>query len=549
FLIVCPATLLHHWVQEMHTWCAHMRTCVLHAISQTGREMGMLDGQDMVVVLKKMVRQRGLHTHTILHDNGDDSGNGDGSKPTTIHSGITIITTYDTLRRHHAALSMLEYTGVCLDEGQKIRNHHTQLHDICIHLPSYHRIILSGTPIQNSLLELWSLFRFVYPTRLGDVHTFEQCICKPIREGGYVNASRLQIRIGIECAFTLQNVVKPYLLRRRKDMLHLDIQLPKKTEHVIFVQLSPCQRKIYKEILESDEVHKVLTYKTPAFRAINTLRKLCNHPVLVYRQNRIQWQQEDACTYTYVPPNTEEEDAYAHTPSPSHTQHYTAYAHEGAREWRESGKLVVLRRVLAQWQGKQNNKVLIFCQTVAVLNIIECLVRQENYTYLRLDGETPIQYRARCIHQFNNDAGVYVMLLTTRTGGLGVSLTAANKVILFDPDWNPQTDIQVLLTLLSYTILSTCHSYIPKIDIHICSCAIYHAPYNITSAHYTICLTMHNTLGTRESIQIGTAARCHGVQVSAADAHLQQPQHLLYTYTYSIYHTSLSLTSVYKTAG
>ena len=116
-------------------------------------------------------------------------------------------------------------TAVCLDEGQKIRNPLSDITGVCKLLPSFHRLLLSGTPIQNSLQELWSLFDFVYPGRLGALPVFEAEFSVPIRIGGFANASPLQQEIAVRTATTLQQIVRPYLLRRKKDDLKVSSSL------------------------------------------------------------------------------------------------------------------------------------------------------------------------------------------------------------------------------------------------------------------------------------------------------------------------------------
>eukprot|EP01039_Chlorochromonas_danica_P007325 gene7325-8106_t len=419
FLIICPATVLQHWLNELHRWAPGLRVGVLHSISSTGRQLVALKASQLETVLKKLRRDRNKS------------------------SGIAIVTTYDNLRRHRAVLAAVEWTAVCLDEGQKIRNPDTVISAICKDLPAYHRLILSGTPIQNSLKELWNLFDFIYPGRLGSLPVFELELATPIRLGGYANASKLQRKVAIECAIALQRIVQPYLLRRKKKdiMATLSNNMPKKVEHILLCSISQLQRSIYLEILRSDEVRNALDKKVPVFRAINTLRKLCNHPALVYQNGRILWQQDkDFVRFLAAPANLyqtlgdlpDEEVSF---------EGLLEKSGSGGLRWADSGKLLVLSKILPLWK-EEGHKVLIFCQTTSMLGIIESMVREMKFSFLRLDGQTPVARRASLIDQFNSQAGIFVMILTTRTGGLGISLTAANRVILFDPDWNPMTDIQ-----------------------------------------------------------------------------------------------------------
>ncbi len=143
-----------------------------------------------------------------------------------------MIVSYDGLRVLEKVLLGLRWVAVCLDEGQKIKNPDANITHLCKDLPTYHRIILSGTPIQNSLKELWSLFDFVFPGRLGTLATFETEFATPIKLGGYSNATKLQTEIAIRSAMTLQLMIKPFLLRRKKDEVMSVVKLPTKTEQV-----------------------------------------------------------------------------------------------------------------------------------------------------------------------------------------------------------------------------------------------------------------------------------------------------------------------------
>lgn len=331
-------------------------------------------------------------------------------KPNT--QGLTVITTYEGLRKHRQALVSIEWTAVCLDEGQKIRNPATEITSTCKMLPAFHRLILSGTPIQNSLRELWSLFDFIYPGRLGSLVVFEQEFATPIRMGGYANANALQYEIAIRCASTLQKVVKPYLLRRKKDDLIAVTRLPAKTEQVLFCQISPRQREVYLNIISSSEVKAVMERRMMAFRAINTLRKLCNHPALVFQQGKIVWQQDPALEATHVAGEGDLEDA---DDDDAEATALLSKVGSGGIVWADSGKLLVLSKLLPLWYS-EGHKVLIFSQTRGMLSVIESMVRELGFLYLRLDGSTPVSKRAGLVNKFNTNPKIFVMLLTTRTG-------------------------------------------------------------------------------------------------------------------------------------
>ena len=143
-------------------------------------------------------------------------------------------------------------------------------------------MILSGSPIQNGLRELWSLFDFIYPNKLGSRNAFMSTIEEPIRRGGYTNASDLQIKIAYKCTVGLRDTIKPYLLRRTKEDVKTAIDLPTKNEQVLFCKLTDYQRDLYKRFLESGIVMDITKGQMQVFAALIKIRKICNHPYLFH---------------------------------------------------------------------------------------------------------------------------------------------------------------------------------------------------------------------------------------------------------------------------
>lgn len=145
-----------------------------------------------------------------------------------------------------------------------------------------HRIVLSGTVIQNNLIDLWSVFDFVYPGKLGTLPIFQSQFAIPINLGGYLNATRIQIETAHKCASILQATITPYMLRRLKSKVATD--LPKKTEQVLFCRLTKAQKRAYNQFLGSDSVDSILSGKRQALYGIDVMRKICNHPDLLDRE-------------------------------------------------------------------------------------------------------------------------------------------------------------------------------------------------------------------------------------------------------------------------
>ena len=247
-LIVCPATMLKQWLRELREWYPLFRVAILHESARAGN--GSYSRSD---VIKRIASSS---------------------------SGI-LITTYDHMRICKKQLLSVRWGYAILDEGHKIRNPDAEVTLAAKQLPTVHRLIMSGSPIQNRLVELWSLFDFVFPGKLGTLPVFQAQFAIPIQQGGYANASSLQVATAYKCAVVLRDMVSPYLLRRRKS--DVAKSLPKKTERVLFCSLTSAQREMYMAYLASKELSEILNGDKGALVGIDILRKICNHPDLLER--------------------------------------------------------------------------------------------------------------------------------------------------------------------------------------------------------------------------------------------------------------------------
>lgn len=396
-LIVCPATVMKQWVSEFQRWWPPLRTVILHSIGS---------GMDLS---KEEVIESTLE-NTLPDDELPSKGNikaRAGAKSivdNVMTNGHILVTTYVGMRIYREFILNREWGYCVLDEGHKIRNPDSDISLTCKQVKTANRIILSGTPIQNNLTELWSLFDFVFPGRLGTLPVFQNQFSVPINIGGYANATNVQVQTAYKCAVVLRDIVSPYLLRRMKVDVAAD--LPKKSEKVLFCKLTKQQRDAYQAFLKSEEMKSIFNGKRQVLFGVDILRKICNHPDLVDRENLLQ--QPD---YIYGSPS-------------------------------KSGKLQVVKALVNLWKS-QEHRTLLFTQTRQMLDILEIFLNKlDNVTFLRMDGATPIGQRQKLVDRFNEDESVHVFLLTTRVGGLGVNLTGADRVIIYDPDWNPSTDVQ-----------------------------------------------------------------------------------------------------------
>ncbi|KAF2445073.1 DNA repair and recombination protein RAD26 [Karstenula rhodostoma CBS 690.94] len=395
-IVICPATVMKQWVNEFHRWWPALRVSILHSSGT-----GMLNTRHEEQIEREM-ELRGYGDY-------DDTLTGAGKAAKKIvekvkREGHVLVTTYTGLQTYAEFLVPVDWEAAILDEGHKIRNPDANVTIHCKELRTSSRIILSGTPMQNNLTELWSLFDFVFPMRLGTLVNFRNQFEFPIKRGGYANASNLEFETAMQCAETLKEAVSPYLLQRFKVDVAAD--LPQKKEQVLFCKLTRQQREAYEGFLQSDEMKSISNGKRRMLFGIDILRKICNHPDLVDHKNLSK-----KAAYDYGAGN-------------------------------RSGKMQVVKELLSLWV-KGGHKTLLFAQHRIMLDILQkYLDRIPEINYRRMDGETPIAKRQDLVDEFNNDPNLHVFLLTTKVGGLGVNLTGANRVIIYDPDWNPSTDIQ-----------------------------------------------------------------------------------------------------------
>lgn len=378
-IIVAPATVIYQWVSHFHFWYPHLRVAVLH---HSGSHSGNHN---------KLIRD--------LHSS----------------HGVLLIT-YAGIVKYIKDLLLKKWHYIILDEGHKIRNPNTQVSKLVKKFNTPHKLLITGSPMQNSLQELWSLFDFMRPGLLGTHTAFMDHFAVPITQGGYANATEYQEATALEIAKALKNIITPYMLRRTKAEVQDHIHLPEKNEQVLFCALTKEQRDLYMGYLMSSTVRSILDkdskfgdpLRARVLVALSTLRKICNHPDLYLYEAYEENEEIDAETFGL---------------------------------WKRSGKMSVVHSLLKIWL-KQGHRTLIFSQSRAMLCLLEQHLQNHNFKYLKMDGTVSVSNRQNLIKTFNENPEYLVFLATTRVGGLGVNLTGADRVIIYDPDWNPATDNQ-----------------------------------------------------------------------------------------------------------
>ncbi|KAF9582637.1 hypothetical protein BGW38_010946 [Lunasporangiospora selenospora] len=359
-LVIVPKSTLHNWKSEFGKWLPDSNVFMLHASKDERAEMIQ---------------------STLLTQKFD-----------------VCLTSYDVCLLEKTHLKKFAWQYIVIDEAHRIKNENSQLAQIIRTFNSKNRLLITGTPLQNNLHELWALLNFLLPDVFSDSEDFDSWFDT---QGGDQDRVISQ----------LHKVLRPFLLRRIKSDVEKSL-LPKK-EINLYVGMTPMQRRWYQKILEKDidAVNGAVGNnrregKTRLLNIVMQLRKCCNHPYLF-----------DGAE-----------------PGPPYTtdQHIVDNA----------GKMVVLDKLLKRMK-EQGSRVLLFSQMSRVLDILEDYCNFRGYEYCRIDGNTAHEDRVTSIDEYNKpDSSKFIFLLTTRAGGLGINLVTADIVILFDSDWNPQVDLQ-----------------------------------------------------------------------------------------------------------
>lgn len=404
-LIVCPTSLSGHWVNEFKKYAPMIKT-----LSYTGPP----------------------HNRCHLRANSDGA-----AVKRAIKAVDVVITSYDIARNDVEMLGSLSWNYMVLDEGHIIRNATSKLSRAIKRYHSNHRLILSGTPIQNNVLELWSLFDFLMPGFLGSEKSFNERFSKPIIASRNPKASPKDQEAAALALEALHKQVLPFLLRRLKEDVLDD--LPPKIIQDYYCDLNETQRKLYdkfaqqqKKTVQNELAESDQSGRKHVFQSLIYMRKLCNHPAFVQH------------------PKAE----------------LDKLLHSGSLSMQLSPKLLALQQLLKDCnitgdpsaldganlpepvpEAMGQHRALIFCQQKDMLDLVENSLLKKHMpgvTYLRLDGSVSGPNRHELVDKFNDDPSIDLLLLTTQVGGLGLNLTGADTVIFMEHDWNPMNDLQAM---------------------------------------------------------------------------------------------------------
>lgn len=392
-IVACPSSLVRNWANELVKWLG------ADAITPFA-----IDGKASKEELTRQLRQWAISTGRAV------------TRP-------VIIVSYETLRLNVEELKNTSIGLMLCDEGHRLKNGDSQTFSALNSLNVSRRVILSGTPIQNDLSEYFALISFANPDLLGTRLEFRKRFEIPILRGRDADASEAERQRGDECLAELLAIVNRFIIRRTNDILSK--YLPVKYEHVVFCNLAPFQLDLYNYFITSPDIQALLRGKgSQPLKAINILKKLCNHPDLLDLAADLPGC-ESCWPDDYVPKDARGRD-------------------RDIKPW-YSGKMQVLDRMLARIRAETNDKIVLISNYTQTLDLFEKLCRNRGYGSLRLDGSMNVNKRQKLVDKFNDPAGdEFVFLLSSKAGGCGINLIGANRLVLFDPDWNPAADQQAL---------------------------------------------------------------------------------------------------------
>jgi len=348
------------------------------------------------------------------------------------HHPVLIIS-YETFRLHAEPLHAGEVGLVLCDEGHRLKNSENQTYQALMKLRAKRRVLLSGTPIQNDLLEYFSLLHFVNEGILGTASDFRRNFENPILKGRDADATDTDHQKGVEKLKELADLVNRCIIRRTQALLTK--YLPTKIEQVVCCNLTNFQTEIYQSFVSSESLRQSLKGadkssgggggkpKLSSLKSIITLKKLVNHPDLIHDK------------FEDVPETRAVVNRHYNQVDPARSKLQPGL----------SGKLAVLDCLLAYVKACTDDKVVLVSNYTQTLDLFERLSQLRGYGSVRLDGSMTIKKRAKIVDQFNDPTSPeFIFMLSSKAGGCGLNLIGANRLVMFDPDWNPANDEQAM---------------------------------------------------------------------------------------------------------
>ncbi|KAH1072832.1 hypothetical protein J1N35_025160 [Gossypium stocksii] len=380
YLIIAPLSTLSNWMNEIARFTPSINAIIYHGTQKERDEI------------------RRKHMPKVIGP----------SFPIVVTSYEMAMSDAKKFLRHY------EWKYVVVDEGHRLKNFQCKLVKELKHLRAGNKLLLTGTPLQNNLAELWSLLNFILPDIFQSHEEFESWFDFSGKSNGEVSKEEMEEKRRAQVVAKLHAILRPFLLRRMKS--DVEQMLPRKKEIILYASLTEYQRNFQDHLLNKtlesylqDRGESGRGMKGKLNNLMIQLRKNCNHPDLL----------EAAFDGSYFYPPVEQ-------------------------IVEQCGKFQLLERLLTRL-FERKHKVLIFSQWTKVLDIMDYYFSEKGFNVCRIDGSVKLEERRRQIQEFNDVNSDYrIFILSTRAGGLGINLTAADTCILYDSDWNPQMDLQAM---------------------------------------------------------------------------------------------------------
>ncbi|KAL8713376.1 MAG: hypothetical protein Q9220_002575 [cf. Caloplaca sp. 1 TL-2023] len=413
-LIICPGTLIENWKAELRRW-GWWHVDVYHADTKESAIKAATSGRIEIM-----------------------------------------LTTYTTYRLNKSEINMIEWDCVIADECHQIKGRKSETTQAMNEINALCRIGLTGTAIQNSYDELWTLLNWTNPGKFGPITTWKSSISDPLKMGQSHDATVYQLSKARKTAKALvENLLPQFFLRRMKSIIA--DQLPKKSDRVVFCPLTSTQADAYMNCLDSDVMNYIKTsadmcdcgsgkksgwcckmivpsggpWQSYVFPSMQNLQKMSNHLALLIPQSTDPKDRQDKNLEQLqiaVPDQWQElyrnRDSILNFSNPEFC-----------------GKWKIMKKLLRFWHAN-GDKVLIFSYNVRLLKMLQMLFKHTSYNVSYLDGGMSYEDRAKTVDDFNSDPAEFVFLISTKAGGVGLNITSANKVVVVDPNWNPAYDLQ-----------------------------------------------------------------------------------------------------------
>ena len=393
-IVCCPTSLVRNWENEIKKWLQDRISVV--AVSESSK-------RDVEKCIGRFLPR---------------------------HGPQVLIISYDTFRLHEK-LFLPCHSRCCdlliCDEAHRLKNDATLTSQCLNRLPCRRRVLLSGTPLQNDLCEFFSMVNFCNPGVLGTINEFRRNYQNPILIGREPDATDKECEKSEACAAKLSNIVNKFILRRTNTLLSK--HLPPKLTQVVVVNLSPMQREMYARVVTDAQRKKKMG---DVLACITSLKKLCNHPQLLYRAKNAK--SNKSMDFSEFFPqdfgsSLRRKGGDARSANSSNV------------DW--SGKMQLLANMLHELRATTDDRIVIVSNFTQTLDIVSRLCAEKRYPCVRLDGSTSAKKRQKLVDRLNDPSDdVLVFLLSSKAGGCGLNLIGANRLILLDPDWNPANDRQ-----------------------------------------------------------------------------------------------------------